>query len=352
MPRDTVPKKTRSPRRRSATSAVTMADVAAAAGVSTQTVSRALRDSSSVSDETLQRIQEAVRNTHYVQNFAASHLASNRSMTVAAIIPAISTSIFAETIQGLSDVLLPEGYQVFLGHTDYVAQREEDLIRSLSGRRPDGFFIIGTHHTRDATHILKRAGVPVVESWGLTSRPVDLVVGFSNHAAMKTVVNHLADRGYQRLTFAGVMKPGDHRAKDRLKGFLDAHGERFPGVEPQVTTATSNSMIMATGAELLDLVRSNYPKTDAIVFTSDVLASGAVLRCNDLGVQVPQDLAITGFGNYDIAGHLRPSLTTVAIASRRIGMLSAELLLARMQDKPITERVVDIGFQLLVRDSS
>lgn len=344
--------KTRATRRRSATSAVTMADVATAAGVSTQTVSRALRDASSVSGETLQRIEEAVRNTHYVQNFAASHLASNKSMTVAAIIPAISTSIFAETIQGLSDVLLPEGYQVFLGHTDYVPGREEALIRSLSGRRPDGFFIIGTHHTRDATSILKRAGVPVVESWSLTPRPIDLVVGFSNHAAMKALVNHLADRGYRRLTFAGVMKPGDHRAKDRLKGFLDAHAERFPGVDPPVAAVTSSSMIMETGVELLDVVRTSYPQTDAIVFTSDVLASGALMRCNSLGIRVPDDLAITGFGNYDIANHLRPGLTTVAIASRRIGMLSAELLLARMQDRPVDNRVVDVGFDLLVRGST
>lgn len=339
-------------RRRSATQAVTMADVARAAGVSTQTVSRALRDPRSVGPDTLARIEEAVRETRYVQNFAASHLASNRSMTVAAIIPTISASIFAETIQGLSDVLLPEGYQVFLGHTDYVAAREESLVRSFSGRRPDGFFIIGTRHTQETTALLKRTGVPVVESWSWTPRPIDLLVGFSNHAALIRVVDHLVERGHRRLAFAGVMKPGDHRAKERLKGFQDAHARHFPGETPRVVTVASSPMVMATGVELLALVRAQHPETDAVVFASDVLASGAILACGGLGISVPGDLAITGFGNYDIAGQLTPGLTTVAIASKKIGVESARLLLRRMQGAAVEDRALDVGFELLVRGST
>lgn len=339
-------------RRRSATRAVTMADVALAAGVSTQTVSRALRDPRSVGPDTLARIEEAVRETRYVQNLAASHLASNRSMTVAAIIPTISASIFAETIQGLTDVLLPEGYQVFLGHTDYMAGREESLVRSFSGRRPDGFFIIGTRHTQETTALLKRTGVPVVESWSWTNRPVDMLVGFSNHAALMSVVDHLVGRGYRRLAFTGVMKPGDHRAKERLKGFQDAHERHFPGVTPRVVTVASGPMVMATGVELLKLVREQHPDTDAVVFVSDVLASGALLACSGMGISVPKDLAITGFGNYDIAGQLTPGLTTIAIASRRIGTESANLLLRRMQGGEVENRTQDVGFELLVRGSA
>lgn len=329
-----------------------MADVARAAEVSAQTVSRALRDPRSVGPETLTRIEQAVRETRYVQNYAASHLASNRSMTVAAIIPTISTSIFAETIQGLTDVLLPEGYQVFLGHTDYTTAREEALVRSLAGRRPDGFFIIGTRHTQEAADILKRTGVPVVESWSWTPRPIDLLVGFSNAAAMMEVVDHLVARGYRRLTFAGMIKPGDHRAKDRLKGFLDAHGRHFPGVEARVVTATSGPMVMEAGVALLERVRRNHPETDAVVFASDVLASGALLKCAATGIRVPQDLAITGFGNYDIAAHLVPGLTTIAIASRTIGMEAARLLLRRMQGQEVEAKMVDVGFRLLARGST
>jgi len=329
-----------------------MADVARAAGVSTQTVSRALRDPRSVGPDTLDRIETAVRETHYVQNFAASHLASNRSMTVAAIIPTISASIFADTIQGLTDVLLPEGYQVFLGHTDYTPAREEALVRSLAGRRPDGFFIIGTRHTQEATEILKRTGMPVVESWSWTSRPVDLLVGFSNHAAIMSVVDHLVAGGYRRLTFAGMVRPGDHRAKDRLKGFIDAHARHFPGQATRVVTAASGAMEMERGVELLHRVRETHPETDAIVFASDVLAAGAVLKCGALGIRVPDDLAITGFGDYDIAAHLTPALTTVAIASRRIGMEAARLLLQRMNGQTVEAKMVDVGFELLVRGST
>ena len=106
-------------RRRFGTNSVTMADVAKVAGVSAQTVSRVLRAPDGSAPHIRDRVLDAVRATKYVQNLAASHRASNRSMTIAAVIPVIQTSIFAETIQGLSNILVPAGYQIIIGHTDY-----------------------------------------------------------------------------------------------------------------------------------------------------------------------------------------------------------------------------------------
>ena len=161
-----------------------MADVAAAAGVSMQTVSRALRFPDTVTRENRKVIDEAIRKTHYVHNLAASHLASHKSNTVAAVIPTLSASVFAETMQHFSDVLHDEGYRIFLGNTDYRLDREEEVIRSLLGRRPDGVFLIGAHHTRTSVTLLKRAGIPVVEGWDMTEKPIDRLVGFSNSAAI------------------------------------------------------------------------------------------------------------------------------------------------------------------------
>ncbi|MCW8182898.1 LacI family DNA-binding transcriptional regulator, partial [Verminephrobacter eiseniae] len=175
-------------RRRFGTNSVTMADVARVAGVSAQTVSRVLREPDGCSPQTVERVREAIRSTQYVQNHAASHLASNRSMTVAAVIPQIAASIFAETLQGLSNVLLQAGYQVIIGHTDYSHEREEAVVRNLLGRRPDAFFLVGTHHTDAVRDMLVRAAIPVVESWAWTDAPIDQLVGFSNQAALAEAV--------------------------------------------------------------------------------------------------------------------------------------------------------------------
>lgn len=168
----------RRPRKRSATRSVTLSDVAAAAGVSAQTVSRVVRDPLSVSDETRARVQAALTATGYVPNLAASNLASNRSRTVAALVPQINASVFADTVHAFSTALAAHGYQIFVGTTDYRPEHEEEVLRSFLGRRPDGLLMVGTRHTPGTLTLLRAAGVPVVETWGWSRDPVDLLVGF------------------------------------------------------------------------------------------------------------------------------------------------------------------------------
>jgi LacI family gluconate utilization system Gnt-I transcriptional repressor len=330
---------------------VTLADVALAAGVSPQTVSRALRDPEAVAEETYERVEKAVAATGYVPNLAASNLASNRSRAVAAIIPLINASIFAETVHAFSGVLSPHGYQIFVGSTEYQPAQEEALVRSFLGRRPDGLLVVGTEHSHGTRTLLAAAGVPVVETWGWTAEPVDMLVGFSNAAATGELVRHLVTRGRRRPVFAGALQPGDFRAAERRDGFSTAVRELL-GTEPRIVTAHDRPVSMDTGVELLDRVLAQHPDTDAVVFASDVFAAGALLACTRRGIPVPNRLAITGFGDYDIAAHLVPSLTTVAVPTEEIGGLAGSLLLERMQRRPVTEKVRDVGFRIVPRESS
>jgi LacI family gluconate utilization system Gnt-I transcriptional repressor len=328
-----------------------MAEVAASAGVSMQTVSRYLRSPETVTSETAELIREAIKKTHYVHNLAASHLASNRSNTVAVIIPTLSASIFAETIQHFSEVLHGEGYQIFLGNTDYRADREEEVIRSLLGRRPDGLFVIGTHHSRNSAGLLKRAGIPVVEGWDLTTRPIDRLVGFSNTKAMAEMAAHLAKSGRRRIVFAGVLRHGDSRAIERRDGFLATMKTLFPDEPPRLCTASDMPLEMAAGTVLLKRVQELYPDADAIMFSSDILASGAVLECARLGIAVPGSLAITGFGDFEVARHLNPALTTVSVPAAEIGREAGRLLLEGMRGVASPQKRIDVGFTLMLRES-
>jgi LacI family gluconate utilization system Gnt-I transcriptional repressor len=340
----------RKARRKSA--GVTMADVAAAANVSMQTVSRFLRFPDTVTPDTRAAIKAAIDKTHYVHNLAASHLASARSHTVAAIIPTLSASVFAETIQHLSETLHEQGYQIFLGNTDYQPEREEDLIRSLLGRRPDGLFIIGTHHSRASVDLLRRAEIPIVEGWDMTSRPIDNLVGFSNIAAIADMVRYLAGSGRRRIVFAGSMRNGDSRATERHDGFIATMRELFPREEPRLVLARDVPLDMQAGIHLLDRVLETYPDADAVMFSSDILASGALLESARRGIDVPGRLAVTGFGDFELARHLNPALTTVAVPSAEIGRQAGRLLLASMQGRDIAEKCIDVGFELKIRQST
>lgn len=328
-----------------------MADVAAAAGLSMQTVSRALRSPDTVTADNRRLIEQAIKKTHYVHNLAASHLASNRSNTVAVVIPTLSASVFAETFQHFSDVLHKEGYQVFFGNTDYRLDREEDVIRSLLGRRPDGVFVIGTHHTKTSVSLLKRAGIPVVEGWDLTDKPIDRLVGFSNADATAAMVRHLVGAGRTEVVFAGVLRKGDSRAAERCEGFVQAMQELLPEQEAKLVISREMPLEMTSGVALLHEVLERFPNADAVVFSSDIIASGALQESIRIGLQVPQRLAITGFGDFELSRHLIPALTTIAVPAAAIGEWAGRLLLEAIRGEASEKTVVDLGFELVIRES-
>ncbi len=337
---------------RRSTQTVTLNDVALHANVSPQTVSRSLRSPSLVSEETLERVRASIAATGYVLNLAASNLASNRSMTVAAIIPVISASVFADALHGLEEILAPAGYQLFIGSTDYDPRHEEQVVRAFLGRRPDGIFIVGTSHTENTTRMLREARVPVIEAWDLTDEPIDTVVGFSNSAAIRAIVEFAASKGYQHPTFAGSLQTGDFRAVARRASFERSVAELFPGEHVRVVDSGSSRIDLETGALLLARTLEQYPETDVLMFASDVFAAGAILECSRRGIRVPEDLAITGFGDFELARNLVPPLTTVAVPNREIGTVSGELLLSRMTDSetPVNTEI-DLGFSIVSRES-
>jgi LacI family gluconate utilization system Gnt-I transcriptional repressor len=338
-------------RKRFGTNAVTMADVAKAAGVSAQTVSRVLRQPEGCMPETRERVHAAIRATRYVQNLAASHLASNRSMTVAVVLPLIAASIFAETVQGLSDELLPEGYQLIIGHTDYDPQREEALVRSLLGRRPDAFFLVGTKHSQATNELLARARIPVVESWSWTHRPIDQLVGFSNRNALIETVAYAKRKGYRKPVFVASMQSGDDRAQERLAGYLLGVQQQFPDQPARTVIVDDLPYHLSSGSRLLEMARKRYPDADLLVFSSDIFATGAILHCQRVKIEVPGQLAIIGFGDYELASQLVPALTTVAVPTTRIGKEAASIILRRLRGEKAGPRKLDLGFQLVVRQS-
>lgn len=342
----------RQQRRRSGTATPTMADVAREAGVSAQTVSRALRDPRSVLPATLVAVEEAIQRTHYVQNLAASHLASNRSMMAVALVPTLVASIFARTLQGLTEVLEDGGYRLYLANTGYDMQREEQLIRSFLGRRPDGIFLVGTGHSPAAEELLRRAGVPVVEAWEWSDEPLDMVVGFRHEAAAGSLVDHLFARGRRRPVFAAVDRPGDLRLQRRRQGFLSALRRHNAGPPRLVLQQTEREFDMQQGVDLLAEVLERHPEADSVLFQTDVTAAGALLEAQRRGIAVPDRLAIVGFGDTDIASHLNPGLTTVHVPSYEIGRCAGEMLLTAMRGERPSQPRRDLGFTLVERGSS
>lgn len=249
-------------------------------------------------------------------------------------------------------VLAPAGYQLILGFTDYDDDREEHLVRQLLGRRPDGVFLIGNMHTPASVTMLRASGVPVVETWGWSDTPIDDLVGFSNYDAMVDLVSAMYDAGYRRPVFAGSLTTGDHRSRERVAGLRAGFAQLFPGQEIRFVTSSDLPLSLESGGVLLERILERFPDADIAMFSTDILANGAVLAATRRGMRIPQDLAVTGFGDFDLSAAITPSLTTVTVPTDEIGRVAAERLLAKMEGRAVGPESIRVDYELTIRDST
>lgn len=321
----------------------TLHDVAREAGVSLITASRALSNPSVVSPKTLERVRDAVLKTGYIPNLLAGGLKSKRSMTIAALVPVISVPQFLPTVQALQETLDGAGYQLILGQSGYDHAREEKLVDTMIGRRPDGIVVAGLLHSARAREKLKRLGLPVVETWDLSERPVDMMVGFSHLKVGSAVAGYFLSKGWTRV---GIATADDSRAAQRREGFLAVVGRDVPTA---IVPAPSN---VERGRHAVAELLAKEPKLQAVMCSSDGMAQGVMVEAAARGLRVPQDLAVCGFGDADFAAHLHPALTTVHIDAADIGRLAAQLIVDRCNGKLVEQPVIDIGFRIVERAST
>lgn len=332
-----------------ATGSATVADVASIAGVSAMTVSRVLNNPERVSPRTLAVVKGVIERTGYVPNLLAGGLASRRSRLVAVVVPTIANSMFAQVTQALTDELGKAGYQVMLGLSGYDASREQELLDAILSRRPDGIVLTGTVHTDTTRTRLLNAGIPLVETWDMSPSPMDMLVGFSHEQVGVAVAEYLLGKGHKRF---GLLFANDQRGEVRRRGLLATlarHGISDVPLE-SVPVPTTMGLGKRHFAKLLE----RAPGLDVVVCSSDPLAQGVIVQAQALGIRVPDQLAVMGFGDYDFAAEMSPTLSSVSIDGKAIGTRAARFLVSRIEkaESAESEAVVDVGFSIIEREST
>ncbi len=271
---------------------------------------------------------------------------------VAAVIPTISGNVFLEMVQSLTSALAGYGYQLMLGQSGYEDSREDELLETIIGRRPDGVVLTGIMRSPQGRQRLLTSGIPVVETWDLTPNPIDMLIGFSHEKVGEAVARYLYGRGRRRVA---TLSANDQRAMRRMKAFSDtavALGMALPGettVPGWVVSAPTN---VGMGRAGLRELLARHPDVDALFCSSDMVALGVLTEAQAMGIAVPGQLAVVGLGDLSFSRDLHPALTTVRIDGARIGSTAARFIFERSEERVVQDSILDIGFSIMERESA
>lgn len=330
-----------------------MKDVADVAGVSSMTVSRALKADSAVSEATRRRVLKVVEDLNYVPDQMAGSLSSKRSGFVAVLVPSLNNLHFAETVQSLTNELEHHGQQILLGYTDYSQEREERLIETMLRRRPEAMVLSYDGHSPRSLDLLRSAKIPIVQIWERPQTPIQHSIGFSNEEAAFDMTNALIEKGYSKMTFLG--EPGDDwtRGAARRSGFRAAM--KAAGLDHHRLVEIGKPPIsIEDGAAALPYLREKFPDTDCIFCVSDLPAFGILSALKAEGLEVPKDIGVAGFGNFEVSRFSSPSISTVEVDPKRIGVAAGDLIgkLLKSPDQVTDIAQVQVEARVVLREST
>ncbi len=327
----------------------TLAEVARLSGVSPITASRALRGVATVAPALAEKVRAAAATLGYIANPAARALASARSHSVVVLIPSLSNQLFIDTLEAIHEVMRPRGLEVLIGNYHYDTAEEENLIRNYLAYQPCGILLTGFERTEASLQMLAASGVPCVHMMELGGETAALSVGFSQFEAGRAAARHLIERGRRRLGFIAAQL--DPRVMQRAAGFRQGLADAGLAA-PELERLAPEPSSIALGGALFSQVLAYDATLDGLFFCNDDLAHGAIFQALRQGVAVPEQVAMVGFNDLPASAHTVPRLTSIRTPRAAVGRAAAQALLAQLDGKRVTVSQQDLGFELMVRESS
>lgn len=328
---------------------VTIEDVARAAGVSRQTVSRAINNKGEISPTTLKRVMDAVQLLGYRPSGVARGLATQHTRTIGLVVPDITNPFFPEIARGVQDVARSQDYSVFLCNTDESPQEELQVLHSLAAQPVDGIILFGSRISDDDLAAFADRYRPLVVLNRFLKHPEVSLILVDNHQGAKLAVDYLVDRGHAAIgMLAGpVTSPS---SAQRVEGFCQAMAAR--GLPTADDWILSCSPTIEGGYEAAQRLLAQHPQVTALFAYNDLVALGAIQACNDMGRCVPGDCAVIGFDDIHMARMVSPSLTSVRVDKYDLGRQAAHGLLAMLEDPDTTFPPIRVGVELVIREST
>jgi len=330
--------------------AVTIRDVARRAGVSRQTVSRAINNKGEISPETRMRILRIAHELGYHPESVARGLKANRVLTIGLVVSDIANPFFAEVARGASAVANESEYNVLLCNTDESPEREWAALRTLQEHRVDGLVLVGSRLSSGKLDEAIGVWRPiVVVSRSLARQPGLACVLVNDAKAAMVAVQHLVGRGHKRIGFLGGSAKS-RSSRERRRGYLQAM--RGAGLDPKERWTVDCAPNVAGGRRAAHRLLDSERDLTALLAYNDLVAVGAEQACKALGRPVPDGCALVGWDDIFLASCVSPPLTTVHMPKYEIGQRAVSSLFELMRDPDLAPKAVVLDARLVVRGSS
>jgi LacI family transcriptional regulator len=307
---------------------ITILDVAREAGVSTKTVSRVINNDGYVSNEKRLRVQTAIERLDYRPNRAARNLASNRSAVIGLLVPDVNNPYFPEVVRGVEDAALKHGYNVLLFNTESNIHQEREAFRFLEEHRVAGAIVNLPYSPREELEVVlsRQNASVVVDSYPVGNGVGNIRVDF--HDAAIQAVRHLVSVGRRRIGYIGPIK-AYFTFQERYRGILAGLEAESVPFRPEYLMELHHTTMEDNYEGAITLVTA-HPEIDGLICFNDMVALGAMKACDDLGIAIPDQIALMGFDDIPFAGLSRISLTTMRVPKFEVGVKSVEMLLNRI----------------------
>ncbi|WJQ05929.1 LacI family DNA-binding transcriptional regulator [Geobacillus stearothermophilus] len=322
-------------------------DVAKRANVSTATVSRVLRNAGNVTEETKQRVLEAIEALNYQPNVLGRYLRRMETETVLVIVPDITNPFFSKVLRGIEAVALEHGYQVLLGDTQNDVRLEEQYLNLLPQRQVDGMIFLTARIRKELVEEMARQ-FPIVLACEYLEGADIPTVSIDNISSARKATEHLIGLGHRRI--AHLSGPMDViLSRDRLRGYHQALVQHEIDADPALVQ--EGDFTYESGYSLtLKLLALENPPT-AIFAANDEMAIGAIKAVRHRGGRVPYDVAIVGFDDIQMASIFEPAVTTIAQPMFEIGEQAMKLMLQLIEGSGVERRQFVLPDRLVIRDS-
>lgn len=320
--------------------AITIKDIAKALGLSTSTISRALRGSHEISQETKKMVMEYAEKFNYRPNPIALSLKERRSRSIGVVVCEIANNFFSQAINGIESIAYNRGYHVIISQSHESYDREIVNAEHLSSRSVDGLLVSLSTETDKVEHFKKlhEKGLPIVFFDRVSDEIDTFKVVADNRKGAYDAINHLIRSGFKKIAHL-TSSPHLYISRERLEGHKKALADNnIPFNEGFIKYCNHGGMIMAEIEDAIRDLMNMKERPDAIFCAGDRLTISCLSSLKELGIKVPHDIGVTGFTNSALVELIDPSLTAIKQPAFEMGQIATELLIKLIEAKrPITD---------------